>query len=105
MRHNDGGTRTRCPIGRAENKMMIRKMLIGGAFAVGLVATPAVAQESPASVLPNVIERPAQVQAAPLPRTGGDIDAELLGGIGLTAAGLVFAVAARQRRQRFAANA
>lgn len=85
--------------------MMIRKMLIGGAFAVGLVATPAAAQESPASVLPNVVERPpVEVKGVQLPRTGGDFDAEVLGGIGLTAAGLALAVAARQRRQRFAAN-
>jgi LPXTG-motif cell wall-anchored protein len=84
--------------------MMMRKTLIGAAFALGLFAAPAAAQESPASVLPNVIERPVEVKGVQLPRTGGDIDAEVLGGVGLTAAGLALAVAARQRRQRFAAN-
>jgi LPXTG-motif cell wall-anchored protein len=82
---------------------MIRKIVLGGALALGLLAVPAGAQNSPPSVLPNVIERPAVVvQAAPLPRTGGDIDAELLVGVGLTAAGAALAVTARQRRRRFA---
>jgi LPXTG-motif cell wall-anchored protein len=77
---------------------MIRKIVVGAAMVVGLLTAPAAAQDSPASVLPAVIERP----AAPLPRTGGDIDAELLAGVGLTAAGAALAVTARQRRRRFA---
>lgn len=80
---------------------MIRRIVVGGALALGLLAVPAGAQDSPASVLPAVIERPV-VQAAPLPRTGGDIDGELLAGVGLAAAGAALAVTARQRRRRFA---
>jgi LPXTG-motif cell wall-anchored protein len=84
---------------------MIRKIVVGGALALGLLAVPAGAQDSPASVLPAVIERPVVVQAAPLPRTGSDIDGELLAGVGLTAAGAALALTARQRRRRFAVQA
>jgi len=81
---------------------MIRKILIGGAFAVGLLAGPAAAQDSPASVLPSVVEKPVEVKGVQLPRTGGDINGEVLAGLGLTAAGAALAVTARQRRRRFA---
>jgi hypothetical protein len=81
----------------------IRKILVGAAMGIGLLATPAAAQDSPASVLPQVIEP--QVKGVTLARTGSDIDAELLAGVGLTAAGAALAVTARQRRRRFAESA
>jgi hypothetical protein len=80
---------------------MIRKIVVGAAMAVGLLAAPAAAQDSPASVLPTVIEK-TEVKGVTLARTGSDIDAELLAGVGLTAAGAALAVTARQRRRRFA---
>jgi hypothetical protein len=84
---------------------MIRKIVVGAAMAVGLLAAPAAAQDSPASVLPQVIEKPTEVKGVTLARTGSDIDAELLAGVGLTAAGAALAVTARQRRRRFAESA
>ena len=81
---------------------MIRKIVVGAAMAVGLLAAPAAAQDSPASVLPTVIEKQTEVKGVTLARTGSDIDAELLAGVGLTAAGAALAVTARQRRRRFA---
>ncbi len=81
---------------------MIRKIVATSVLLVGLMSGTAAAQDpaSPsASVLPNVIER--APQAAALPRTGGDLDVELFAGAGLTAAGLAFAITARQRRRRF----
>jgi LPXTG-motif cell wall-anchored protein len=91
--------------GEGEGDVKIRKILVGAALAlgIGLVATPAVAQDagdSPASVLPLVIQP--EVKGVTLAKTGSDIDAELLAGIGLTAAGAALAVTARQRRRRFA---
>lgn len=83
---------------------MIRKIVLGAVFAVGLLAAPAAAQSSPPSVLPEVIVRPA-VQAAPLPRTGGNIDGEVFAGVALTAAGAALAASARQRRRRVASSA
>lgn len=82
--------------------MVIRKIVLGGVFAVGVLAAPAAAQDSPASVLPSVIERPVEVKGVQLARTGSDINGEVLAGIGLTAAGAALAVTARQRRRRFA---
>jgi len=82
--------------------MMIRKIVVGGVFAVGLLASPAAAQDSPASVLPSVVAKPVEVKGVQLPRTGSDINGEVLAGIGLTAAGAALAVTARQRRRRFA---
>lgn len=81
--------------------MKVRKMLLGAALAVGVLAAPAGAQDSPASVLPSTTA-PVQVKGVQLPRTGGDIDGELLAGVGLTAAGAALALTARQRRRRFA---
>lgn len=91
--------------GRAEGVEMIRKIVVGGVFAVGLLAGPAGAQDSPAAVLDVVIERPVEVKGVQLPRTGGDIDAELLAGVGLTAAGAALAATARQRRRSIASTA
>lgn len=82
--------------------MVIPKIVVGGVFAVGLLASPAAAQDSPASVLPSVIERPVEVKGVQLPRTGGDIDGEVVAGVGLTVAGAALAITARQRRRRFA---
>jgi len=88
---------------------MVRKVLLGAAMAVGLMAAPAAAQDadSAPSVLPTVVSQaPAPtVAGVNLPRTGGDIDVEIFVGAGLTAAGLAFAVTARRRRQRFVAPA
>ena len=86
-----------------EGDVKIRKILVGAVMGIGLLATPAGAQDSPASVLPQVIEP--QVKGVTLARTGSDIDAELLAGVGLTAAGAALAVTARQRRRRFAESA
>ncbi|MET0728093.1 MAG: hypothetical protein ABWZ76_07310 [Acidimicrobiales bacterium] len=84
----------------------MRKIILGAALATGLLVSPAGAQDSPASVLPNTqaqsAQRPVEVQGAQLARTGSDLDAELMAGIGLTAAGMALAVTARQRRRRFA---
>ena len=83
--------------------MKIRKILVGAVLALGVMAAPAAAQDagdSPASVLPAV-----EVKGVTLARTGSDIDAELLAGVGLTAAGAALAVTARQRRRRFAESA
>lgn len=87
--------------------MKIRRAIAATALSVGLVVGPAAiagAQDSPASVLPSVVERPTQVKGVQLPRTGSDIDGEVLAGIGLTAAGAALALTARQRRRRFAAQ-
>lgn len=86
--------------------MLVRKIVAASALLVGLTAGTAGAQDpaSPsASVLPNTLERaPVEVKGSTaLPRTGGDLDVELLAGAGLTAAGLAFAITARQRRRRF----
>lgn len=84
---------------------MIRRLAMGAAGAtlgVVVMAGPVAAQDSPATVLPQVIERPVEVKGVQLPRTGGDLDGELFAGIGLTVAGAAFAVTARQRRRRFA---
>jgi len=45
------------------------------------------------------------VKGVQLPRTGGDLDAEVWAGVALTAAGAALAVAARERRRRYAAQA
>ena len=85
---------------------MIRRLAMGAAgVALGMttLAGPVAAQESPATVLPTVVERPVEVKGVQLPRTGGDINGEVFAGIGLTVAGAAFAVTARQRRRRFAA--
>jgi LPXTG-motif cell wall-anchored protein len=85
--------------------MKIRRAFAAAALSIGLVVGPAAvatAQDSPASVLPSVVERPTQVKGVQLPRTGSEIDGELLAGIGLTAAGAALALTARQRRRRFA---
>jgi hypothetical protein len=88
-----------------EGEAMIRKILVGAVFGVGLLAGPVAAQESPASVLPSVVTQPVQVKGIVLARTGGDVDGELLAGVGLTAAGAALALAARQRRRRVASSA
>ncbi len=80
--------------------MLIRKIVVGGALAIGLLAGPAAAQDSPASVLPSVVEKPVEVKGVQLPRTGSDIDTELFAGVGLTAAGMALAITARERRRR-----
>ncbi len=87
---------------------MMRKAIAAGVLAAGLTAGPvalAGAQASPPTVLPTVVTQPTQVKGVQLPRTGGDIDAEVLAGIGLTAAGAALALTARQRRRRFAEQA
>ncbi len=89
--------------------MVVRRILAASALLVVLTAGTAgtAAAQDPASpaasVLPNTLERaPVEVKGATaLPRTGGDIDVELFAGAGLTAAGLAFALTARQRRRRF----
>jgi hypothetical protein len=84
--------------------MMIRKMVAASALLFTFTTGTAAAQDSPGpSVAPTVVEKapPATVQGnTVLPRTGGDLDAEVLAGAALTAAGLAFAVTARQRRRR-----
>ncbi len=85
--------------------MKVRRAFAATALSIGLVVGPAAvanAQDSPASVLPSVVERPTQVKGVQLPRTGSEIDGEVLAGIGLTAAGAALALTARQRRRRFA---
>lgn len=85
--------------------MRIRRLVAATALSVGLVAGPAAvasAQDSPASVLPSVVEKP-QVKGVQIPRTGSDIDGEVIVGVGLTVAGAALALAARERRRRFAA--
>lgn len=90
---------------------MIRKMVFTGAVILGVLAAPAGAQDSsPPSVLPTTITAappatspPPTVGGVSLPRTGGDIDAEIMLGATLTAAGLVLAVAARRRRRGYSA--
>lgn len=87
---------------------MIRRVAMGAAgatLAIVTMAGPVAAQDSPASVLPTVVERPVEVKGVQLPRTGGDINGEVFAGIGLTVAGAAFAVTARQRRRRFADTA
>ncbi|MGH9085220.1 MAG: hypothetical protein ACRDYW_07175 [Acidimicrobiales bacterium] len=81
-------------------------MVAATALSVGVVVGPAAAvgaQDSPASVLPSVVEQP-QVKGVQLARTGSDIDGEVIVGIGLTLAGAAFAVTARERRRRLEAQ-
>ena len=85
-------------------RRLIAATVLSGATLVAPV-TVAQAQDSPASVLPSVVERPTQVKGVQLPRTGGDLDAEVWAGVALTAAGAALAVAARERRRRYAAQA
>lgn len=91
---------------------MIRKMVFTGAVILGVFAAPAAAQDSsPPSILPTTITAPEPAPPATsppptvggvsLPRTGGDIDAEIMLGATLTAAGLILAVAARRRRHAY----
>lgn len=83
--------------------MRVRKLAAaagGAVFALGLMAGPVEAQDSPASVLPSST---VQVKGVQIPRTGSDLDAELFAGVALTAAGVVLAVTARERRKRYAA--
>jgi hypothetical protein len=59
---------------------MIRRLAMGAAgVALGMttLAGPVAAQESPATVLPTVVERPVEVKGVQLPRTGGDINGEV----------------------------
>ena len=88
--------------------MRIRRVIAATALSGAALVGPtgvAQAQDSPASVLPSVVTRPTEVRGVQLPRTGGDLDAEVLAGIGLTAAGAALALAARERRRRYAAQA
>jgi LPXTG-motif cell wall-anchored protein len=85
---------------------MLRKMILAGALVAGSVVAGsglAGAQDpSPAQVSPTTVQVKGNVvEPGALPRTGSDIGADVIGGIGLTAAGLAFAIAARQRRRRF----
>lgn len=84
-------------------RRLIAATVLSGAALVG-PATVAQAQDSPASVLPSVVTRPTEVKGVQLPKTGGDLDAEVLAGVGLTAAGAALALAARERRRRYAAQ-
>ena len=89
---------------------MVRRLIVLAVFGLATIvmAGTAVAQDSPGpSVAPTVVERTPPtvggVVVRPLPRTGSDIDVEVLAGLGLTAAGVALAVTARERRRRFAA--
>lgn len=92
--------------------MMIRRLTAALTllFALGLfLAAPAQAGQSPAEILDEQIEPDVRSGgAAPgprvldsnLPRTGDDLGAEVVVGIGLVIVGGGLAVAARQRRNR-----
>jgi LPXTG-motif cell wall-anchored protein len=83
-------------------------MILAGALVVGTAAAGAGVAgagdpESPPEVSPTTA---VTVEGAVyLPRTGSDIDADILLGVGLTAAGVALAGAARHRRRRLEAAA
>jgi LPXTG-motif cell wall-anchored protein len=80
---------------------MFRKIVAASVLIVGLstgTAGIAAAQDSPPpSVSPTTVQVQGEVV---LPKTGSDIGIDVIAGVSLTAAGLAFAAAARQRRRR-----
>jgi LPXTG-motif cell wall-anchored protein len=90
---------------------MMRRVIVvlaGFTLAFGLLmAGPADAQQSPATVLSEQVDRTPQpevrgeVVSRPLPRTGSDLNGTALFGGALTMVGIGLALEARRRRNAF----
>jgi LPXTG-motif cell wall-anchored protein len=80
---------------------MVRKIVAASVLFIGLSTGTAAAQDSPGPSVAPAVEVRGNVL---LPKTGSDIGIDVIAGVSLTAAGLAFAAAARQRRRRVEAT-